>query len=275
MGKLMDINIIKLGIIGGGVMAENILRGVLTARLISAEQITVSDLQAERLKYLKETFQIKTSLENSELVSQSDVILLAVKPQNLKSLLDEINPVMNEKKLLLSIAAGVKSKTISQGLSGKGRIVRIMPNIAAKVLESASALCLGPSATGDDLNFAKKVFEAIGKVVVIDETLMDAVTGLSGSGPAYFFIIIEAMADAGVKAGLSRSIAQKLAAQTCFGAAKLVLETSENPAALKDQVASPSGTTIAGIQALEKGSIRGIIMDAVEAAVNRSKELGK
>ncbi len=271
----MDVKTLKLGVIGGGAMAENILRGVLASGLISASQITVSDIQSRRLKYLKEAFKVSTSLDNHEIVSGADVILLAVKPQNMKVLLSEINPVTDEKKLLLSIAAGVKSGAISQGLSGKGRIIRIMPNIAAKVLESASALCLGPSATGDDLTIAKKIFEAVGKTVVIDEELMDAVTGLSGSGPAYFFLIIEAMADAGVKAGLTRSTAQKLAAQTCFGAAKLVLDAGETPAKLKDLVTSPGGTTIAGIHVLEKGSARGIIMDAVEAAVNRSKELGK
>lgn len=150
-----------------------------------------------------------------------------------------------------------------------------MPNIAAKVLESASALCLGPSATFDDLNIAKQIFEAIGKAVVIDEELMDAVTGLSGSGPAYIFLIIDALADAGVKVGISRSIALKLAVQTCLGAAKLVLETEELPAKLKDQVTSPGGTTIAGLHVLEKGGVRGAIMDAVDAAVARSKELGR
>ena len=165
--------------------------------------------------------------------------------------------MVDEKKLLLSIAAGIKSKTISQGLSGKGRIVRIMPNIAAKTHESASGICLGPSATEEDLNIAKKIFEAIGKSVVVDEALMDAVTGLSGSGPAYVFLFIEAMADAGVKAGLSRNIALKLSAQTCLGAAKLVLDSEETPAKLKDMVTSPGGTTIAGIHVLEKRFCKG------------------
>ena len=271
----MDLKNSQIGIIGGGVMAENILRGLLQAGLFSADQITVSDIPPERLNYLKSTFKVKTSLDNHELVSRSDIIVLAVKPQNMKGLLNEIKAVVNPKKLLLSIAAGVTSETISQGLSGKCRIIRIMPNIAAKVLESASALCLGPSATFDDLNIAKQIFEAIGKTIVIDEELMDAVTGLSGSGPAYIFLVIDALADAGVKVGISRSIALKLAVQTCLGAAKLVLETDELPAKLKDQVTSPGGTTIAGLHVLEKGGVRGAIMDAVDAAVARSKELGK
>ena len=271
----MDIKNLQLGIIGGGAMAENILRGILQTGLLSKEKISVSDVCSERLKYLNRVFNIKTSLHNPEIVSCSEVVLLAVKPQNMKPVLKEIRAAANEKKLFLSIAAGVTSAAISRGLGGKGRIIRIMPNLAAKVLESASALCLGPSATGEDLALAKQMFEAVGKAAVIDEELMDAVTGLSGSGPAYFFLIIEALADAGVKAGLPRSKAQKLAAQTCLGAAKLVLESAESPATLKDQVTSPAGTTIAGLQVLERGAVRGKIMAAVEAAVSRSKELGQ
>ncbi|MEI6127996.1 MAG: pyrroline-5-carboxylate reductase [Pseudomonadota bacterium] len=271
----MDIKNLKIGIIGGGVMAENILRGILRADLLAADHITVSDVRAERLSYLKDTFKVKTLLDNVDLASKSDIIIIAVKPQSMKGLLDEIKSVINEKKLILSIAAGVKAKTIADGLQGKGRIIRSMPNIAAKVLESASVLSIGPAATGEDLIVAKKIFDAIGKTVVINEDLMDAVTGLSGSGPAYFFLIIEALADGGVKAGLPRAVALKLAAQTCFGAAKLVLETDEHPAVLKDQVTSPGGTTIAGIEMLEKGALRGMLMNAVAAAVDRSKELGK
>lgn len=271
----MDIKNLNIGMIGGGAMAENILRGVLTAGLFSEEQITVSDILSERLAYLKDAFKLETSLDNHEVVSKSDIIVLSVKPQNIKVLLENIRPVVDEKKLVLSIAAGVKTQTIFQGLSGKARIIRIMPNIAARVLESASALCLGPSATSDDLNIARQIFEAIGKTVVVDEDLMDAVTGLSGSGPAYLFLIIDALADAGVKAGLSRRIALELSAQTCLGAAKLILETEELPAGLKDQVTSPGGTTIAGLYMLEKGAVRGAIMDAVAAAVIRSKALGK
>ncbi len=270
----MDIKRLKLGFIGGGIMAENILRGILTSGLIPSEQITVSDIQPERLKYLQTDFSVNTTSDNRDVVSTSDVIILCVKPQNMKLLLEEIKTSADKTKLFMSIAAGVKSETISLGLSGKSRIIRIMPNVAAKVLESASAICLGPAATGDDLKIAKEIFDATGKTVVIEEKLMDAVTGLSGSGPAYFFLIIEAMTDAGVKAGLSRPTAQQLAAQTCYGAARLVLETGQSPATLKDMVTSPGGTTIAGIHVMEKAAIRGSIMSTVEAAVNRSKELG-
>ncbi len=270
----MDLQNLQLGIIGGGAMAENILKGVLSAGFVSEDRLTVSDCHAQRLTYLKETFRVPTTLDNHELVKTSDTILIAVKPQNMKGLLKDINQVVDDKKLILSIAAGITCQTISEGLSGKGRIIRIMPNIAAKVLESASALCLGPAASPEDLETAKQLFEAIGKTVVVDEELMDAVTGLSGSGPAYIFLIVDALADAGVRSGLSRRTALQLAAQTCFGAAQLILQTGELPAKLKDQVTSPGGTTIAGIHVLEKKAVRGAIMDAVEAAVKRSKELG-
>ena len=273
-GKNMDLKSLKLGFIGGGAMAENILRGILSSELIAADRITVSDIQPERIRFLEDNFKVQTTLDNGRVVTDSNVIILCVKPQNMKKMLDEISAVSDDTKLFLSIAAGVKSETISTGLKDKGRIIRIMPNIAAKVLQSASALCTGHSATEEDLHIAEKIFNAIGNTVVIEEKLMDAVTGLSGSGPAYFFVIIEAMADAGVKAGLSRKTAQQLAAQTCYGAAKLVLETGSSPATLKDMVTSPAGTTIAGIHVMEKAAVRGSMMAAVEAAVKRSEELG-
>ncbi len=271
----MELKSLKIGIIGGGKMAEAILRGVLNAGLFSGEQITISDICHERLKELKDVYDVKISLDNQHVVSKSEVILLSVKPQNMRGLLQEIGAVSSDKKLYLSIAAGLKAEALSAGLSGNGRIIRIMPNTAARVLQSASALCLGPGATQEDLAIAKQIFEAVGTAEVVSEDLMDAVTGLSGSGPAYIFLMIQALADAGVKAGLARDIAQSLAAQTCMGAAKLMLETGEHPEVLKDQVTSPAGTTIAGIQVLEKKAVRGAVMKAVEAAVNRSKELGK
>jgi len=266
---------IDLGIIGCGVMAENIIKGILTAGLIPATNIMVADIHDERRNYIKDTYNVHLASDNIEVMSQSSTVLLAIKPQNFQEVLAEIEPATTADKLLLSIAAGVTSANISRGLEGKGRIIRIMPNIAAKVLESASALCMGPHATDGDMAHAEKILGSIGKTVPVDEKLMDAVTGLSGSGPAYIFLILEALADAGVKAGIPRNTALKLAAQTCLGAAKLILETGESPAVLKDQVTSPAGTTICGIQTLEKGALRGTIMDAVEAAVARSKELGK
>jgi pyrroline-5-carboxylate reductase len=270
----MDLRSIRIGILGGGTMAETILRGILRAHLLSPEQIMVSDITADRLSSLKTAHAIRTTLDNHELVSGSDVIILAVKPQSMPVLLDEIKVVSTPEKLYLSIAAGITSAALAAGLEQKGRVLRIMPNVAARVLESATAMAPGPAATQADLALARKLFEAIGQVVVINESLMDAVTGLSGSGPAFIFLIIEALSDAGVHAGLSRQAAVHLAAQTCFGAARLVLETGEHPGRLKDQVTSPGGTTIAGLQVLECRALRGSLMEAVAAAVARSRELG-
>lgn len=271
----MNFNKTKLGVIGGGIMAENILKGILRAGLMNKTQITVSDLNPSRLSLLKKQFHIKTEKDNKKLVSQSDLIVLAVKPQNMKELLKEVSANSDNKKLFISIAAGVKSAAISRDLSGKGRIVRVMPNIGAKVLESASAVCKGPQAKRADIKITLSLFNSIGRTVFIKEDLMDAVTGLSGSGPAYVFLFIDAMADAGVKAGLPRATALELAIQTFFGASKLLLETGETPASAKDQVTSPGGTTICGLHSLEKGSVRADIINAVEAAILRSKELGQ
>lgn len=271
----MNLTKIKLGIIGSGIMAENILRGILQAGLLKNSQVTVSDLSAARLTLFKKQFKVKTESANKKMVSESDIVLLAVKPQNMKTLLEEIKETADNQKLFISIAAGITSAAISRDLSGKGRIIRVMPNVAAKVLESASGICRGPQAKESDVKTAVKMFDAIGKAVEVKEELMDAVTGLSGSGPAYVFLFIDAMADAGVKAGLTRQNALDLSVQTFFGAAKLLLETGLSPAAAKDQVTSPGGTTICGLHALEKGSVRADIIDAVEAAILRSKELGR
>ena len=271
----MDIKSRTLGIIGGGAMAENILRGILKSSLVSRDKVIVSDIRQERLLELKEQFGVKTLLDNVELASKAEVLIFAVKPQNIRLLLKEIRQTISEHTLIISIAAGIQTKTIADGLGGKGRIIRSMPNIAAKVLASATALCAGPGATSDDMALAKNLFDAIGTTVVVSEDLMDAVTGLSGSGPAYIFVIIEALADAGVRAGLQRQVALKLAAQTCLGAAQLVLASEEHPAALKDQVSSPAGTTIAGLAALEQAGLRNALLQAVSAAVSRSQELGR
>ncbi len=271
----MELKQAKLCIIGGGMMAENILRGMLLAKLIGPDRITVTDLQVERLDHIRDSFKVATSRDNVATAGKAELIILAVKPQNMKPVLDELRPAMSQSRLIISIAAGVKTKTLADGLGGNARIVRTMPNIGAKVLASATAICPGPGATPDDLAAAQEIFAAIGSAVVVNEDLMDAVTGLSGSGPAYFFQFIEALSDAGVRSGLARQVAVKLAAQTCLGAAQLVLETGESPAVLKDQVTSPAGTTIEGLRVLETAGVRGAIINAVAAAVERSKELGK
>lgn len=255
-------------------MAHSIVRGLLAARLVEQARILVSDLSAERRVLFEKGCGVATTADNAEIVRQSTVVLLAVKPQAMAGLLSEIQPVAGPDTLYLSIAAGVTTSTLYAGLGRIGRIIRIMPNTAAQVQASATAICRGANATDDDLSVARELFDALGTTVVVDETLMDAVTGLSGSGPAYMYLVIEALADAGVRNGLTRATALQLAAQTCAGAAKMVLETGEHPGSLKDQVASPGGTTINGLYMLEKRGVRAAIIDAVSAAVARSKELG-
>jgi len=208
------------------------------------------------------------------MVAKADLVLLAVKPQMMGQVLQGLAQAV-EKQLVISIAAGIPTYYIETRFPRPVRVVRVMPNTPALVLEGASALCAGAHATADDLALARTIFEAVGRAVVLDETAMDAVTGLSGSGPAYIFVVIEALADAGVRVGLSRDVAQLLAAQTVLGSARMVLETGKHPAVLKDMVASPGGTTIAGLHALEAGALRATLLDAVEAAAERSRELGR
>jgi pyrroline-5-carboxylate reductase len=255
-------------------MALSIIRGLLGAELIAPDRIIVSDLSSERRELIKKNFGVAVTADNLEIVQKSTVVLLAVKPQSMDGLLCEIQSCVESDTLYLSIAAGVTTASLYAGLGRQGRIIRIMPNTAAQVQASATAICRGPNATDDDVAIVQELFDALGTTVVVDETLMDAVTGLSGSGPAYMYLVIDALADAGVRNGLSRAVALQLAAQTCAGAAKMVLETGEHPGLLKDQVTSPGGTTINGLYRLEKRGVRAAIIDAVSAAVARSKELG-
>jgi len=264
-----------LGFIGGGNMAEAMIRGLLKAQLLGPQEILASDVTAERLTYLQQTFGIRTSRDNAEVAGKADIVLFAVKPQIMSPVLDGLLDVITEEKLLISIAAGISTRLIAEKFPGKVRVIRVMPNTPALVLEAASALAPGAAATPEDLELAKRLFAAVGKVVVVEETLMDAVTGLSGSGPAYIFMIIDALSDAGVKVGLSRKVAQLLAAQTVLGAARMVLETHKHPGELKDMVTSPGGTAIAGLHTLEAGGLRTTLINAVEAATRRSMELGR
>ena len=201
------------------------------------------------------------------------MIVLAVKPQNVPAVLADLRGRIGGEKLLISIVAGVRLAVLADGL-GDGRLARVMPNMPCLVGASASAYSLGPSATAADGELVAKLLGAVGRAFAVEERLLDAVTGLSGSGPAFVFVMIEALADGGVRMGLPRTVATALAAQTCQGAAAMVLATGEHPAALKDRVASPGGTTIAGLQALEAGGLRAALMAAVEAATRRAVELG-
>lgn len=266
----------KLGFIGGGRMAEALIQGVLDSSLLGANQILVVDPSNERRDLLQKDYGVDVYEDSSSVWQECDVVILAVKPQVVADLLKEVKDQVNEKHLIISIAAGIPLDTLEKGLSGRGcRIIRVMPNTPAIVQQSASALSPGEGVTEDDMVTAKSIFDAVGTSVVLDESLLDAVTGLSGSGPAYVFSFIEAMVDAGLKVGLSRPIAESLVLQTVLGSVKLAIDSKDHPAQLRAMVTSPGGTTIAGLHELEKAGFRGIIMDAVEAATRRSQELGK
>lgn len=264
-----------IGFIGAGNMAEALMNGLISSHTVLPGSIMASDKDVERLAVIAEGYKIKAMNSNAGVVAGSDIVILAVKPQDIASVLSEIREEAKD-RLIISIAAGVNTKKIADILLTPVRIIRGMPNTPAIVLSGATALFMGEGCTKDDEKMAVRVFDAVGKTVVLkDESLMDAVTGLSGSGPAYVFVILEALADAGVRMGLPRETASLLANQTVFGAARMVMETKRHPAELKDMVASPGGTTIAGLKKLEEGKLRAAIMEAVEAAALRSKELSK
>jgi len=266
----------KITFIGGGQMAEAMIGGLLSGQVCSAASIWATDPVSDRRDRLKSQFGILVGSANREAVAWADVVVLAVKPQTLPAVLSELGPTPTlAHALVISIAAGVTIRAIAEQIAGTMRVIRAMPNVPALVREGMTALALGSAVSEDDSRLARTVFESVGRVVLVEERLMDAVTGLSGSGPAYIFQAIEALADGGVMMGLPRQTAELLAAQTVLGAARLVLESGVHPAQLKDRVASPGGTTIAGLHQLEQGGFRAALMAAVEAATTRSKELGR
>jgi pyrroline-5-carboxylate reductase len=265
----------KVGFIGGGNMGEALIKGLLVSGSLDASRITVSDISQERLDHLQKTYHVVIANDNAELAGGVDVIVIAVKPQHMGDVLAEIKDSLDHLPLLISIAAGVPLANIEQGLEKRIPVVRVMPNAAALVLAGASAIAGGTHAGPDHLTTARKLLEAVGLVVEVDELHMDAVTGLSGSGPAYVFLFMEALIDAGVMAGLSRSVARDLVLHTTMGAAKLLADSNAHPGALKDLITSPGGTTINGLVVLETGGMRGMLMGAVAAATQRSIELGK
>lgn len=264
-----------IAFIGAGNMAEALVKGLLRAGVAAPQEILCTDRRAERGPELQARYGVRFTASNLEAVKEAGIIVLSVKPQVMEKVLAEIGPALDATKLVISIAAGIPIAALERQVGHGVRVIRTMPNTPALVGAGATALSPGEHATEADLRQAKALFDAIGMSVVVDEPLLDAVTGLSGSGPAYIFLIIEALADGGVKAGLARIQAQELAAQTVFGSAKLLIETGEHPGRLKDQVTSPGGTAIAGLHTLEAGGLRTTLMNAVEAATNRSRELGK
>ena len=264
----------SISFIGAGNMAEAMIRGLLHGEVFAPKRVTASAPREERRRELSEKFGINTTAANRE-AAAADIVVLSVKPQILSRVLDEIADVVPADALVISIAAGVPVAAIQSRLAAGTRVVRAMPNTPALVDAAATAIARGEHARESDLEDAKRIFDAIGITVVLEENQLDAVTGLSGSGPAYVFLILEALSDAGVKVGLSRRTSQLLAAQTLLGSAKLLLETNEHPGRLKDMVTSPGGTAITGLHTLENGGVRTTLMNAVEAATRRSRELGE
>ncbi len=262
----------RLGFIGCGKMAAALAEGVLKAGVFSREDIFVSDRYAKAAEALAKKTGVQLRASNGEVAADADTMLLCVKPGDVPDALQEIRGGKN--KLVISIAAGVTLHTLQQHGGDSIRFVRVMPNTPALIHKGATAYAIGASATGDDAALTEKIFAAVGKVFRVKEELLDVVTGLSGSGPAYVYVVVEALADAGVLMGLPRELALDLAAQTVAGAAEMVLQTKMHPAQLKDMVTSPGGTTIAGLEALEAAGIRSAFLSAVRAATERSRELG-
>ena len=266
---------LKIGFLGAGKMASALARGFIHAGITTADSMIASDpFEGARTAIARDTG-IKTTASNREVTQFAGVILLAVKPDQVNEVLAEMRPQLTLKHLLISIAAGVPLARLENALPAGARVIRVMPNTPALVGASASAFALGRCATAEDAELTQALFAAVGLAYLVKETLLDAVTGLSGSGPAYAFMIIEALSDGGVAAGLPREIATKLAAQTLLGSARLLLETGAHPGTLKDMVTSPGGTTIEGLHELEKGGLRAALISAVRAASEKSRRLGQ
>lgn len=265
----------KIGFIGGGKMGEALCKGIIKAGLSDASNIVISDVVVERCRLLSKEIGIKTTQNNKDVTSFADVIILAVKPQIMNDVLNNLKNDINQRHLVVSIAAGIPLRFIESRLQAGTRIIRVMPNTPCLVAASSTAYALGKYATDADSQLVHNLFNAVGRVFKLDEKYLDAVTGLSGSGPAYVYMFIEALSDGGVKMGLPRDVATVLAAQTVMGAAKMVLETGQHPAQLKDAVTSPGGTTVEGISKLEEGGFRSTVINAVESATIKSKKLGE
>ena len=264
----------NIGFLGTGTMAEALIKGLIAAGVVEPKQIWGSEPRPDRCAEIGKLYGIHTTQHNADVVRHADIVVLSVKPQILPKVLDEVAAHLKPGALVISVAAGTPIAAIERKLSPGTRVVRTMPNTPALVGAGATAIAAGPHARDEDVEATQRIFDAVGMTVVLDESQLDAVTGLSGSGPAYVFLIIEALSDAGVKMGLSRYNAQALAAQTVLGSAKLLIETNEHPGRLKDMVTSPGGTAIAGLHTLEAGGLRTTLINAVEAATNRSRELG-
>jgi pyrroline-5-carboxylate reductase len=263
----------KLAVIGAGKMGETLIKALLDAKMLAADQIIATAKHASRVEDIAKRLGVPTTLDNRAAIRSAEVILLCVKPQALRDVLAEIKSVIRNEQLVISIAASATTSFIERHLEKAVPVVRTMPNTPTLVSAGMTALCRGAHASDEHLNRACQIFDAVGRTAIIDEKYMDAVTALSASGPAYIYIILEALAEGGVKVGLPRNVATELAAQMCFGAAKMVLETGAHPALLKDAVTTPAGCTIDGILQLEEGGLRVTLIKAVVEATRRAAQL--
>lgn len=263
----------RLGIVGTGVMGRALLNAAVRSKMLGAGEIIISDVSAAcRLE--AESTGCSATDDNHSVVENAENVLVAVKPQVIREVLGDLQEVFRPDQLLISVAAGVSLATLREAAGPAPKLVRVMPNICCTVGEAASAYAVGADVTEEQKQFVEQLLSAAGEAVSVEEGLLDAATGLSGSGPAFAAVFIEALADGGVKAGLPREQAERLAAQTVLGAARWVLDSDDGAARLKDMVASPGGTTIAGLAALESRAFRAAVMEAVVAAAERSRELG-
>lgn len=263
----------RLAVLGAGKLGETLIRGLLDAAVIRADHVTVTAAHEERVEKLRRSLGVEGAASNREAVASADLVLLAVKPQQVPLVLGEIGGALGPHQLLVSVAASVSTAFIEKHLDRPVPVIRAMPNTPALLKHGMTAIAPGTHASREHLELARSIFSAVGRVLTLDEKHMDAVTGLSASGPAFIYIVIESLAEGGVKVGLPRDVATVLAAQTVLGAAAMVLETGEHPAKLKDQVTTPAGCTIDGILELEEGGLRVTLIKAVVRATQRAREL--
>ena len=263
----------SIGFVGGGQMAEALIKGLVQAQTLTPPQIRVAEPIEARRDYLSESYGLKTFPGLEGLINEVEVMILAVKPQVMNSVLLSLKVCYGD-QLIITIAAGLPISFYQDYIGDRAPIIRVMPNMGALIQQGASALCRNQFVSDADLSFAESLFTSVGTAVIVEEKIMDAVTGLSGSGPAYVFSFVEALIEAGVKTGLSRTVARELAVQTVIGAALCLKNSETHPAVLKDQVTSPGGTTASGLHQLEAGGFKATVIEAVESACNRSRELG-
>jgi pyrroline-5-carboxylate reductase len=264
-----------IAFLGAGQMAEAFVRGLLRAELLGAPNVWVSDIRAGRADQLARELGVNAATSNLEAVSHADLLLVSVKPQDVPALLDEVGADVRSDHLVISIAAGVTLRTLERRLPHHPPVIRVMPNTPALVQTGMAVLAPGARATQEHAATALRLFGALGRAIVLPERHLDAVTALSGSGPAFLAVVAEALSDAGVRVGLPRDVSHLLAAQTMLGTGRMLADTGLHPALLKEAVTSPGGTSIAGVHAMERGGIRALIMDAIVAATERSSELGR